>query len=103
MRQESMISIFALSKKHAARTSCFNFVPYKNHQIIKKSRDVTPVTDGGKWKIVQCSGRPETAKSFVKSVSSVSNLTSRNNLCGGAISISDGIPVYFCFIVTFCC
>ena len=56
-----MISIFALSKKHAARTSCFNFVPYKNHQIIKKSRDVTPVTDGGKWKIVQCSVGPETA------------------------------------------
>ena len=54
------------------------------------------LTDG-KWKIVQCSGRPETAKNTVKSVSSVSNLISRNNLCGGAISISDGIPVYFVF------
>ena len=37
-----------------------------NHQIIKKSWDVTPVTDGrrdggGKWKIEQCSVGPETA------------------------------------------
>ena len=37
-----------------------------NHQIIKKSLDVTPVTygggGGGKWKIGQCSVRSETAK-----------------------------------------
>ena len=37
-----------------------------NHQIIKKSWDVTQVMDerledGGKWKIGQCSVRPETA------------------------------------------
>ena len=37
-----------------------------NHQIIRKSWDVTPVTDerrteDGKWKIEQCSVRPETA------------------------------------------
>ena len=37
-----------------------------NLQIIEKSWDVTPVTEdgqtNGKWKIGQCSGRPETAK-----------------------------------------
>ena len=44
-----------------------------NHQIIKKSWDVTPVTDectedwGGKWKIEQCSVRPETAISICPS------------------------------------
>ena len=33
-----------------------------NHQIIEKNFDVTPVTDGGKWKIGQYSGRTETTK-----------------------------------------
>ena len=37
-----------------------------NHQIIEKSGDVTPVKDGGgKWKIEQYSGRPETATTRV--------------------------------------
>ena len=46
-----------------------------NHQIIKKGWDVTPVTyggrtNGGKWKIVQYSGIPETA--ITKSTASTS-------------------------------
>ena len=40
-----------------------------SHQIIEESWDVRPVTygwtDGGKWKIGQCSGKPETARMSV--------------------------------------
>ena len=53
-----------------------------NHQIINKSWDVTPVTygrthgGGGKWKIGQCSVRPETAIKY-KVSEWVSNLVSK--------------------------
>ena len=42
-----------------------------NHQIIEKSRDITPVTNGRtrtnreKWQKEQYCGRPETAKASV--------------------------------------